>query len=500
VKSERSIIVTLLIWSAVVRIVFFLISVNATSDGPPRALYAWEWAQNPELVTHGHWLPLQLYLSGALLMVWDNLWEAPRVVSLAFGVLAVCPLWRLMRLFFSVQVSFAASLLFIFLGLHIAQSIVSSSEAVFYFFAFWALFHFSKWWQNVAVKNLVWSGLFWFPAIWTKPEAWWLGASCGLFLFGRVVRKAFRDGFEMRGFVTPVVVFGALVSLGPALWLLACYLQEGDALATFHRTTGAIGESFFGRPWWYKASFWPLGLAMSLGPFVFLLGLYGVARSLRRGTNLLWLGFILAYAVPFWLMMLIGQSGINIRHTMFVGVLLLPLAAYVFEDKLAVAPRKFLAVFLVAAVAWLGVVFALGETRWGEFSQKFASISPRTKERPHVTDVTRWLRQELNPTDRVLLDAFNDEESSLQFHVRLNPKQARICWSDKTPPEQLLEPTPRFVVYAKGDKKRSGTMSKAMPLDAKAASQEKFGARFTRRYENEVYVVFEVERLAATAP
>jgi hypothetical protein len=500
VKSERSIVITLLIWSAVVRIGFLLISVNATSDGPPRAIYAWQWAQNPELVTQGHWLPLQLYLSGALLMCWDNLWEAPRVISLVFGVLAVWPLWRLMRQFFTVQVSFAASLLFIFWGLHIAQSIVSSSEAVFYFFAFWALFHFTRWWQTTALKPLALSALFWFPAIWTKPEAWWLAASCGLFLFGRVARDAMRQPFNAAKFVMPIVLFGGLVSLGPALWLLACHFQKGDALATFHRTASAIGESYFDRPWWYKASFWPVGLAMSLGPFVFPLGLWGVARSLKRRTNLLWIGFMLAYAAPLWLMMLIGQSGINVRHTMFVGILWLPLAAYVFEDQLGCAPRKFLAIIFVAAIAWLAIVLALGETRWGELSQKFASISPRPKERPHVTELTRWLRQQLKPTDRVLLDAFNHEESSLQFHLRLNPKQARICWNDKTPSEQLLAPMPRFVVYAKGDAKRSGTLSKALPLDAKAESQEKFGFRFWRRHENEVYVVFELERLAATSP
>jgi hypothetical protein len=498
--SERRIVVTLLIWAAVVRIAFLLVSVNATSDGPPRAIYAWEWAQNPELVTRGHWLPLQLYLSGALLMFWDNLWEAPRVVSLVFGVLALAPFWLLIRQFFSRPVAFAASVVYIFFGLHIAQSIVSSSEAVFYFFAFSALYHFSSWWNTGAQRNLVWSALLWFPAIWTKPEAWWLAASCGVILFGRVVRDSLRAGFDAKRFLTPIATFGCLVSLGPALWLLACHLQKGDMLYTFHSTTSAIGESFFGRPWWYKASFWPLGLGMSLGPFAFLLGLWGAAKSAAQRKHLLWLGFILAYALPFWLMMLVGQSGINVRHTMFVGLLLLPLAAFSLENKFALAPQKLIATFFIAAVVWLAIVFALGETRWGEFSQKFASISPRTKERPHVTDVTQWLRTQLVATDRVLLDAFNDEESSLQFHVRLNPKQARVCWSDKTPPEQLLNPPPRFVVYSKGDKKRAGTLSKALPLDTKAESQEKFGFRFTRRYENEIYVVLEAERLNQPSP
>ncbi len=297
----------------------------------------------------------------------------------------------------------------------------------------------------------------------------------------------------------PAIAFGVIAGLGPLLWLLACATIEGDAFLTFHKTTSGVGSGYFERPWWYKVGLWPGSLLVSLGPIV-LLCVVGIMKAFKRREAILLLVYIAIYYTPFMTLQVTGASGTSARATLFAGTMLFPFAAYALEGTFAAAPRKFLTTFFIAGVVWLAVVLALSETRWGEFSQKFASISPRTKERPHVTDVTRWLRQELKPTDRVLLDAFNDEESSLQFHVRLNPKQARVCWSDKTPPEQLLEPTPRFIVYAKGDKKRSGTMSKAMPLDVKAESQEKFGFRFTRRHENEVYVVFEVERLAATAP
>ncbi len=469
-QSDRKTLWWLLLFAAAVRVFFLLISVNATSDGPPRAIYAGDWAQNPTLITHGHWLPLQLYLSGLLLMVWDNIWVAPRIVSLVFGVTTVWPFWRLTRLQFSREVSLAASFLFILYGLHIAQSVVASAEAVFLFVVLWAMYFFCRWWTTQETASLVWSALLWWPAVWSKPEAWWLAASSVLFVMAR------------RRFA-PVMIYGGLVALGPISWMLACWLIKGDPLLTFHSTASAVGSAYHARSALYKIAIWPVSLLLSLGPVVLLLGLAGLWSALRERKHLVLVAFLVGYVAPFWALQLAGSSGARARHTLFIGTLLLPFAAYAAESRVRNLPRW----SAIAGAVWLVIILTLGETRFGEISQKFSSISPRPRERWHVTEVTDWVRQNAKPTDHVVVDCFNDEESSLQYQVRLPPAQVRIYWSPKQSVADTLQPPPRFVVCAK-----NGAIVPGLGLDWEAERQQTHGLEFIRRYTNEVYAVFEV--------
>jgi hypothetical protein len=170
-----------------------------------------------------------------------------------------------------------------------------------------------------------------------------------------------------------------------------------------------------------------------------------------------------------------------------LGTLLLIFASSGLETKFKLAPRQLVRVCLLAGAAWLLAILALGETRFGEISQKFASISPRPKERWHVTKVTDWVRHHVSPTDRLVVDSFNDEESSLQYHVRLPPEQVRIYWNPNQSIEDMLTPQPRFLIYAK-----AGALAKGLGLDWDAVQQTKRGLDFIRCYTNEVYAVFEV--------
>ncbi len=482
--AERKLLLMFVLLAAALRVLFLLISENATSDGPPRAIRASEWASDPVLVTHGHWLPLQIYLSGLLLMVWPDMWVAPRIVSLAFGVATVWPFWRLMRLSFSLPVAAAACACFCLYGLHIAQSVVSSGEAIFLFLVLWAIHHFTKWWRDPTSRSLLLSGLFWLPATWTKPEAWWLTASCCLLTIGRAVVATRKGGTGAPRTVGSVVMFCALGALGPLLWLAACALFKGDAFFSFHRAT--LADVYFARPTWYKAAFWPVGLTLSLGPLLILSALLGVRKAVGRREHLLLLAFLAAFLLPFWTLQVLNLSGVNVRHSLFVGTLLLPFAPYALESAVRKPWPRLVRLALATGAAWLLVVIVLGEIGWGEVSQKFASISPRPRERPHVAAVTDWLRRTARQTDRIVVDHFNEEESSLQYQVRLPPHQVRIYWHAEQSLGDTFTPTPRYLVYAK-----TGALAKSLGLDWGAESQVKLGHRFHRRYVNPVYAVFE---------
>lgn len=489
--SERRTLWLITAFAGILRLVFLLISMNAGGDGPARTFVAVDWAQHPVVVTPGHWMPLQIYLSGMALWLWDNLWLAPRFVSLLFGIGSLWPFARLCRSYFSWEVTVASSLLFSMYGLHVSYSGVSSSEALFMFLALWGMTHFVEWWQQPQLRRLVWSGLFWLPATWTRNEAWWLAAASGLLLVGRLVWRMSRREITLAQALPSVLVFGTLVSIGPLAWLTACWISKGDPLWTYTRVHASfvysVQHGAKPRPLWYRTAFWPLGLSLSLGPHVLLLSLIGLVTGLRRHLGGLFFAFILAYGLPFWMMQVFGAGGVNVRHTMFIGTLLLPFTPYALEQCVGRWRGKLPALCGVAAAAWLLIIFGLGETRRGEISQKFVSISPRLQDRWHVTEVAAWIRAHSRPTDRIAIDEYNDESSNLQFYTHLPPDHVRIYWSPKQSLSATLDPVPRYLVCA-----YNGPLGKVLNLDFNSTTQQREGLTLQRRYTNSVYAVFEI--------
>ncbi len=473
--DERKLLWRLLVFAGAIRVAFFLISVNgAGTDGPPRALMAYEWSRHPVWLTPGHWLPLQIWISGSLLWLWNDVWLVPRLVSLAFGIATIWPFYKLVREVFSREVTVAAALLFVLYGLQIYQCSSSGGEPLYFFFVFWALFHQARWWKALEPRSLIFAGLFWIPATLTRHEAWWVAPSCVLLALVRALADERRATLLL-----PVVGFGALVAAGPAFWMTVCAAVKGDALWILHSSQHTIStaSAYWSRPWWYRLAFWPVGLTLSIGPFVLLTASVGIAKAVRERTYpLLLVGYALGFLLPFWTLQMLGNSGVNVRHTLFPGTLLFPFAAFALEGKL---DGVRLARWTVAvAGAWLLFVFALGETERGEFSQKFRSISPRAQDRPHVMDAATWVRRHAATGDRAAVDRFNDEESSLQFHVHLPPENVKICWGNPEDLRAFLTPMPKWLIVAP-----KGPLGQAL-----AASD----IPVTPRHSNYVYIVYEV--------
>lgn len=483
-NNERRTILWLTVFAAAIRVGFFLISQNATGDAAARSIRAYEWAANPVVVIHGHWLPFPTYLAGVSLWIWDNLWWSPRIIPFIFGIASIWPLYGLVRLFFSKGVAIGSSLLFALFGLHVAQSVVSSAEALWMFFGLWAVFQFCHWWQRNETRHLVWAGLLWLPLAWSKPEAWWVSSFSVLLALTRRNWKA-------------VIIYAVLVAIGPALWLLACQIAVGDAMKTFHGTRAA--EAYFARSVLYKWAFWPALLLLALGPVTLVAALAGVWRSIRKRHALVLLGFAVAYLIPFFGLQLAGIGGPSARHVLFPATLLLPFAVWALEGFIKASERRLAGTVLAVGGSWLLLIFVLGETRYGEVSQKFASISPRARERTHVKEVTDWLQRQVKPDDCVVVDSFNDEESSLEYRIRLPPEKINIYWGGGTNKlNSVFMPLPKYVVYSKGDGKREGALSQVLALNSSLEEQEKNGWKFVRRHENSVYLVYEV--LSASRP
>lgn len=471
-RDERKLMWTLLAFAGAIRVVFFFLSVNgAGADAPPRALMAWEWSRHPVWITPGHWLPLQIWISGALLRIWNDVWLAPRVVSLVFGIATIWPFYKLVREFFSREVTVAAALIFALYGLHIGQSVMSGAEPIYFFFVMWALYHQARWSNTFEPRHLAFAGLFWMPALLTRHEAWWVAPLC-------VVLAGISALISPRRakLILPVIIFGALVAVAPAFWMTVCAKINGDPLLNFHRSAG--GSAYHARSTLYKAAFWPVGLTLSLGPLVVLLAVVGLARSLWSRQRWLLFAFMAAFVGPFWTMQFVGAGGVNVRHTLFVGMLLLPFAPFAIEKLLERNPERYTRWTLLAAALWLAGILVASETLRGEAGQKFASISARAKDRPHVMDAAGWVAGHARPTDRVVVDRFNDEESSLQFHVHVPPENVKICWGKPDDLRAFLTPMPRWLLVAPNG-----------PLGQSLAGS---GIPVTPRHSNDVYIVYEV--------
>jgi len=63
-----------------------------------RTLDAWKWTHSPDVSFHGFWLPFHRYLLGMGLLVWPDLFLAPRVMAFIVGMTALVFVYKAIRL------------------------------------------------------------------------------------------------------------------------------------------------------------------------------------------------------------------------------------------------------------------------------------------------------------------------------------------------------------------------------------------------------------------
>jgi hypothetical protein len=370
------------------RIGSLLGSVDVPGDGPTRASAAYEWARNPEFVTHGFWPPGFLYLSGVANLVFPRPLYASRFVNLLLGTATVPAAFLAFRRIYGASIAFPASLVIALLPLHVSLSSSSLAECSAVFELLLGVYLLQLSTRAASPAGLVYlagSSLLLSLASMTRYEIWPLLPALACY------------HWHQRRHLVSTLVFSASLSAFPLLWLAGNYLLEGNALLGL---TFALAEQSKSSEPRLFALMRPFirNLVSTIGPLFpialvlgMILELLAILRGRSSSARILWLTIVLRPVV-----------------------LSLPIAV------LPVAP------FLLRRTTrrlWLGsllIVFltvGLGTAAGSYYPRLFYSDSWVTTDRPtKISRLAQWLATSPWKDDPVLLSRMDWHSTYLALY------------------------------------------------------------------------------------
>ena len=403
------------------RLLPFLYGWEHYGDAPVRIEVAERWARAPHLwrgfLEAYQYGPLHLTLLGLLLRVLPDRFVAPRLLSLAAGLISVWLVFRISARFAGPTGALVAACGLALSPLHIQASTTGASEAVFLALLLGAV-------------ELTLSGA-------TLVPAALLGAAClvrydGVLYLGLIGLLWLRERGVWRS-----AAFAA-VALAPTLgWLWLNLHFTGDALAPIHhidqdhRELAAMALHWFGslRFRSYCLAYWPIAVCGIATPLLGVAAMSGAARAVwtrlrgeaadpvaHRLAALAWApaayftfrGAVLADFRPM------------ARFALVAATLSLPFAWSVMRRWHGVA-LSLTAITLVATPLLLAV---LSWNRNGALAEWARPLSPISSLPPGIEDAARFLREHAGPDDYLLVEGVWDYlDGPLIFAVHLPDEQ-----------------------------------------------------------------------------
>ena len=285
--------------AAAPRLALFPVNENVFGDAIPRTELAERWAQAPHLITAfgdgaGQFGPLHLYLIGGALR-WFDRNDAGRAVGLAFGLLAVVPLFVLARRLFGWHAGVVAGLCLAVWGLHIQFSTTAGSEAVSICLMLASLAAFAAGLDSGRIRDVLVAALFLNLTCAVRYDPWLYIA-----LLPASVAVTRRHGFQ----ASRAAMFVIVALVFPVAWMMGNQALHDDPLYPFRFIDAeharlAMHEGEGWREAWLRlqgVAFWPAMAVMSLTPGVAILAGAGIVRTWRLRPRHRWL--IVAAFVP----------------------------------------------------------------------------------------------------------------------------------------------------------------------------------------------------------
>ncbi|MEM7022167.1 MAG: glycosyltransferase family 39 protein [Pseudomonadota bacterium] len=322
----------------------------ATTDGSnsaARVWIAWRWWDDPGLITEGVWGPLHFYLIGGVLALTGDPVTAPIILHVLFGVAAAVLFYIFVRLEFTGPNSaLLAALAFALYPVLLRASIAVRAESPFVFFVLGCMVMLSLARTRPPTLALAAAaGLALTLASMLRYEGWLLTPLLALLLWPRL---------------TPMIVFVAVASLHPVLWMIGNTIAHGDPLypISFAHSweLGSMGRSDLSMGERLRAAFGfasatARGMTLLAALFVFAGGIIALLRHRRAAA---WLippaGLLSLLLWSVYQGSLVPKSS----YTVMTGSILFPFSALAFQ---AVGAERWRGAILgVAAMATVGLV------------------------------------------------------------------------------------------------------------------------------------------------
>src|SRR5579875_3059314 len=175
-RSVRSFDVAALALAAAVRLILAAVTLHLgfmeyNADGFTRVIHGYEWLQHPRWEV-GVWLPLHFWLIGGVLALWDNLYDAPKLLSTIAGLSTLVSIYVIARTLSGRRAAVIAAFLAAIFPFEVWFSVSGMSDPIFSAFLAASVAGFVHWWRSNRWLPLVFASLMMLAATAIRYEAW----------------------------------------------------------------------------------------------------------------------------------------------------------------------------------------------------------------------------------------------------------------------------------------------------------------------------------------
>lgn len=203
------------------------------ADGFTRVIHGFEWLQHPRWEV-GVWLPLHFWLIGGALALWDNLYDAPKLLSTICGLITIANLYLITRTLGGRRAALIAGLLAALFPFEVWFSVSGMSEPVFHALLTTSIAAFVRWQRSGRSATLALTGLALCAATAVRYEGWFYAAILvPMILLIALLRRQFRPETLPLALI-PMVFIG--------IWIEQSAKVLGDPLAFAHQTSEIKSE------------------------------------------------------------------------------------------------------------------------------------------------------------------------------------------------------------------------------------------------------------------
>ncbi len=425
--------------SLLIRAITFAFSSNFGADSIIRSLISLNWSHHPFIIWHPNsessvWLPLQFYINGIVLMIWDNVKLVPRLVSLVASLLTLPLFWGLVARIFDREKAYFATACFALYSIHIKFGNIAGSESLFILFMVASMYGYHRFLDKQTTGEMVLLSVAMLAAVMIRFEAWLLPP----FVFVSLLIQSLHASPTGRS----RFIFGAVaVSILPALfilsWLYGSFRETGDMLyslnaassehsALTQQTVDSLGNL---KTMIYRAAFWPGVIIISLSPLIALGGFWGMIRSIMRRTGMEWIILLaIQSAIYLYQSIITGELSPLARYTILPGTILCIFAAHGSFD-LAQRFRPFghaglkLKIVLFSALLWTIILCPNYREVDNRMLSKLASVSPVTQYPSFVQPAIDWLKTNLEDDQTVIFNSPFFTSNAVIMYSELTSKQ-----------------------------------------------------------------------------
>lgn len=376
--------------------------MDRPGDGPTKAMYAYNWAQNPHLLWHGAWLPGFEYLTGIFSFIVKDPLISIRVLNLAVGVCTLPVFYLLVRRIYGHMPGLVSTVLLAFLPVHVSMSVTSHTEATFIFEILAGLLLFILSIDGGPYRKLCMVAAFFFIclATMTRYEAWLLIPFFPLYYF-----------LKTRNFLKSALVL-IVLSILPLAWCIGDYIYFnnfffGFAAAEDPVSSKAVGiihaTKIFGRITAQQIE-WTLVIMAGWG---FVIQLIQFARREENiAEKLLLVGITLFYwCVMFKFAMVRGES-FQTRYLLFPILMILPFVMIPLSAYLVNYSKQF----------WMFTAFILIAFALPKFAGYYP-VNDLTSDRPvEIKQLADWLQHSSYNHQPVLMTLIQGQSTYLPLY------------------------------------------------------------------------------------